>query len=130
MENAKNIQGSRAMGSPYLVSISLSDRGGSAQNGGIAQTLYSSAQTLQVSAYLYKKTMQRKLSMGNSIYQQQGAGYGLTQKDGMLINNAPDGITGIAQAAQIKKDMKRMEKIQTMSEAVALGQTMTRFNRF
>ena len=45
----------------------------------------------------------------------------LTVKNGRLINNRPNGITGIQQAAEIKKAMKRAEKIQMMSEAVALG---------
>jgi len=65
-----------------------------------------------------------KINLSNSIYQQKGSGYGLTQKDGMLINNRPDGQTGIAQAAQIKKTMKRAEKIATYAEAVALGSRM------
>ena len=65
-----------------------------------------------------------KVNLSNSIYQQKGSGYGLTQKDGMLINNRPDGQTGIAQAAQIKKTMKRAEKIATYAQAVALGSRM------
>ena len=65
-----------------------------------------------------------KVNLSNSIYQQKGSGYGLTQKDGMLINNRPDGQTGIAQAAQIKKTMKRAEKIATYAEAVAVGSRM------
>ena len=61
-------------------------------------------------------------NLGNSIYQQRGSGYGgLTVRNGMLINERPDGMTGIAQMAQAKKTIKRMEKISTMSEAVALG---------
>lgn len=65
-----------------------------------------------------------KVNLSNSIYQQKGSGFGLTQKDGMLINNRPDGQTGIAQAAQIKKTMKRAEKIATYAEAVAIGSRM------
>lgn len=45
----------------------------------------------------------------------------LTVKNGRLINNRPNGITGIQQAAQIKKDLKKAEKIQMYSEAVSLG---------
>ena len=37
---------------------------------------------------------------------------------GRLINNAPNGVTGIQRAAQIKKEMKRAEKISMMSEAM------------
>jgi len=66
----------------------------------------------------------KKVDLSNSIYQQKGSGYGLTQKDGMLINNRPDGVTGIAQAAQLKKSLKRAEKIATYSEAVMLGNRM------
>jgi hypothetical protein len=40
---------------------------------------------------------------------------------GMLINNRPDGQTGIQQAAEVKKVIKKAEKVQMMSEAVYLG---------
>lgn len=63
----------------------------------------------------------KKANLSNSIYQQKGSGFGLTQKDGMLINNRPDGVTGIRQAVDLKKAMKRAEKISTYSEAVMLG---------
>ena len=64
------------------------------------------------------------LDLGNSIYQQKNTGSysGLTVKDGMLINNRPDGQTGIAQAAQMKKSMHRAEKISTMAAAFTLGE--------
>lgn len=62
-----------------------------------------------------------KKDLSNSIYQQRGANFGLTVNGGMEINNRPDGVTGIAQAASIKKAMKRSEKVQMMSEAVFLG---------
>ena len=45
----------------------------------------------------------------------------LTVKNGRLINNRPNGKTGIQEAAEIKKAMKKAEKVQMMSEAVALG---------
>ena len=61
-------------------------------------------------------------NLGNSIYQQRGSGYGgLNVRNGMLINDRLDGVTGIAQMAQAKKTIKRMEKVSVMSEAVALG---------
>ena len=66
----------------------------------------------------------KKANLSNSIYQQKGSGYGLTQKDGMLINNRPDGQTGIQQAAQLKKSMKRAEKVSIYSEAVMIGNRM------
>ena len=62
-----------------------------------------------------------KKDLSNSIYQQRGANFGLTVNGGMEINNRPDGVTGIRQAADMKKAIKRSEKIQTMSEAVFLG---------
>ena len=62
-----------------------------------------------------------KKDLSNSIYQQSGANFGLTVNGGMLINNRPDGQTGIQQAAQAKKAMYNAEKISRMSEAVFLG---------
>jgi hypothetical protein len=55
------------------------------------------------------------------VYQQSGANFGLTVNKGMLINNRPDGQTGIQQAATAKKVVKKMEKVQMMAEAVFLG---------
>jgi hypothetical protein len=46
---------------------------------------------------------------------------GLTVKDGRLINNRPDGKNGIEKAAELKKALKKAEKIEMYSEAVALG---------
>jgi hypothetical protein len=62
-----------------------------------------------------------KKDLSNSIYQQSGANFGLTVNKGMLINNRPDGQTGIQQAAQAKKVVKKIEKVQMMAEAVYLG---------
>jgi hypothetical protein len=45
----------------------------------------------------------------------------LTVKNGRLINNRPNGITGIQQAAEIRKAMKKAEKIEMMAQAVAIG---------
>lgn len=62
-----------------------------------------------------------KKDLSNSIYQQRGASFGLTVSGGMQINNRPDGMTGIAEAAAYKKAEKQARKIQMMSEAVFLG---------
>ena len=62
-----------------------------------------------------------KKDLSNSVYQQSGANFGLTVNKGMLINNRPDGQTGIQQAAQAKKVVKKSEKVQMMAEAVFLG---------
>ena len=42
----------------------------------------------------------------------------LTVRNGRLINNRPNDVTGIQKAVQIKKELKRQEKIATMSEAM------------
>jgi hypothetical protein len=68
----------------------------------------------------------KKANLSNSIYQRNGSAPGLTVKDGMLINNRPDGVNGIQEAAQMKKAIKRAEKISTYAEAVALGNMMSR----
>ena len=65
--------------------------------------------------------MKKPLNLSNSIYQQRGAGYGLGMNAGMMINNRPDSTNGIQKAVELKKSMRRAEKISTMSEAVALG---------
>ena len=62
-----------------------------------------------------------KKDLSNSVYQQSGSNFGLTVNGGMLINNRPDGQTGIQQAAQAKKVVKKAEKVQMMAEAVFLG---------
>lgn len=71
--------------------------------------------------------MKQPLNLKNSIYQQKNVGSlsGLTVKDGMLINNRPDGMTGIAQAAQLKKSLHKAEKIATMSAAFTIGESLS-----
>jgi len=46
---------------------------------------------------------------------------GLTIKNGRLINDRPNGISGIQEAVQIKKDQKKAKKLEMYSEAVSLG---------
>jgi len=46
---------------------------------------------------------------------------GLTVKDGRLINNRPNSKNGIEKAAELRKALKKAEKIEMYSEAVALG---------
>ena len=60
-------------------------------------------------------------NLGNSIYQQKLAGAGLTVSGGMQINNRPDGMNGISHAAMMKREVKRIEKIEKISDGVALG---------
>ena len=68
--------------------------------------------------YLY---MKKNVNLGNSIYQQKNVS-GLSIKDGMLINNRPDGRTGISIAVELKNSVRKSEKIATMSAAFALGE--------
>ena len=60
----------------------------------------------------------RKLSIDNSIY-------GLTVKEGRLINNRPDGCTGIAQMAKLRKEAKREETIGMIAEGYSRGEMMS-----
>jgi ABC-type uncharacterized transport system ATPase component len=71
--------------------------------------------------------MKQRLNLKNSIYQQKTSGSfsGLTVNDGMLINNRPDGQTGIAQAAQLRKSMKTAEKISVIARGTAMGEMMS-----
>jgi hypothetical protein len=46
---------------------------------------------------------------------------GLTVKNGRLINDRPNGMTGIQEAAEIKKGLKRAKKLELYSEAVSIG---------
>lgn len=63
----------------------------------------------------------KKLRFSDSIYQQKGAGFGLSMSGGMEINNRPDGMTGIAQLAQLKKAQHRAEKVSRIAEGTMLG---------
>jgi hypothetical protein len=65
--------------------------------------------------------MRKPLNLSNSIYQQKNSKFGLGMECGMMINNRPDSTTGIQKAVEMKKSIRRAEKISTMSEAVALG---------
>jgi hypothetical protein len=70
--------------------------------------------------------MKRGLKLGSSIY--SGSQYsGLTVKNGRLINNRPDGQTGIAQAAEVKKSINKMEKVSMIAKGVAMGNMMDNF---
>jgi hypothetical protein len=42
----------------------------------------------------------------------------LTVRNGRLINNRPNSISGIQKACQIKKELKKQEKIAVMEEAM------------
>ena len=59
-------------------------------------------------------------------YQSMG---GLTVKDGRLINDRPTGITGIQQAAQIKKSLYRAKKVDMMADGIELAEGRKNFYR-
>tara|TARA_R110002049_G_scaffold146573_4_gene309241 strand:- start:1394 stop:1588 length:195 start_codon:yes stop_codon:yes gene_type:complete len=54
---------------------------------------------------------------------------GLTVKDGRLINDRPDGVTGIAQAAEIRKAMYRAKKVDMMADGIELAEGRKNFYR-
>lgn len=68
--------------------------------------------------------MKKGLNLSNSIY--SGSKFdGLTVKNGRLVNNRPDGQTGIAQASQVRKSMKQAEKVSMIAKGVAMGDIMS-----
>ncbi len=68
--------------------------------------------------------MKRGLKLSDSIY--SGSKFdGLTVRNGRLINNRPDGQTGIAQAADIRKSMKRAEKVMIVAKGTTMGEMMS-----
>jgi len=70
--------------------------------------------------------MKQPLNLKNSIYQQKASGSfsGLTVNDGMLINNRPDGQTGIAQLSQMKKAIKMAEKVSIIARGNSMSEMM------
>jgi ABC-type sugar transport system ATPase subunit len=54
----------------------------------------------------------------------------LIVKRGRLINNAPDGISGIQRAVEMKREIRRESKIQMMAEAVSRGDMMSNAKRY
>jgi tryptophan synthase alpha subunit len=46
---------------------------------------------------------------------------GLTIKNGRLVNDRPNGTTGIQEAAQVRVALKKAKKLEMYSEAVSLG---------
>jgi hypothetical protein len=67
--------------------------------------------------------MKRGLKLSNSVYSSNEFS-GLTVRNGRLINNRPDGQTGIAQAADIRRSMKQAEKIMVVAKGTAMGEMM------
>lgn len=91
----------RELRPPTLCCNVVSGPGRAAQNEVITPTLYISK------LYLY--------AMYND----------LTVRNGRLINTRPNDVTGIQQAAQIRKDLKREKKVSMMAEAFYRGEMMS-----
>jgi hypothetical protein len=68
--------------------------------------------------------MKRGLKISGSIY--SSAKYsGLSMRNGRLVNNRPDGQTGIAQASELRKSMKKAEKVSMIAKGVSIGEMMS-----
>ena len=52
---------------------------------------------------------------------------GLYVKDGRLINDRPDGMTGIAKAAMMKKALKKQEKAQMIEDGIMRSKMMEKY---
>ena len=63
----------------------------------------------------------KNANLSNSIYQQKGAGIGLSVNDGMLINNRMDSTTGIQKACAVRKATKVAQKVEVMSTAMRMS---------
>lgn len=63
----------------------------------------------------------KRANLSNSIYQQKGAGIGLSVNNGMLINNRMDSVSGIQQACEMNKMKKIVQKAEVMSKAMMMS---------
>jgi len=54
---------------------------------------------------------------------------GLRVEKGRLINDRPNGITGIAQAAQLRKTLHRAKKVDMMADGIELAEGRKNFYR-
>ncbi len=54
---------------------------------------------------------------------------GLRVEKGRLVNDRPDGITGIAQAAQLRKTLHRSKKVDMMADGIELAEGRKNFYR-
>jgi hypothetical protein len=66
--------------------------------------------------------------MSNSIYQQKGAGIGLSVSNGMLINNRMDSMSGLQQASEMNKMRKVAEKVEMISRAINISKVESEDN--
>jgi hypothetical protein len=54
---------------------------------------------------------------------------GLRVEKGRLINDRPNGITGIAQAAQLRKTLHRAKKVDMIADGIELAEGRKNFYR-
>jgi len=54
---------------------------------------------------------------------------GLYIKDGRLVNERPDSMTGIAQASSIKRSIDNDKKINIIAEGIELAENKKNFNQ-
>jgi len=52
---------------------------------------------------------------------------GYTIKDGRLINDAPDGMTGIAKASSMRQAIKNSKKVNQIASAIELAEAKKNF---
>jgi len=69
-----------------------------------------------------------KIEISGSVYRNNGAGLGLSMQDGRMVNNRPDGMTGIQQLSMARKTMKNESKVQMAAEGYARGERMSEMN--
>ena len=69
-----------------------------------------------------------KMKIIGSIYQNNGAGMGMPVEGGRLVNNRPDGVTGIQHLAAARKTAKKEAKINMMAEGYVRGEQMSEMN--
>ena len=53
---------------------------------------------------------------------------GLTIKNGRLINNRPNVMTGIEEAAKMRKAVKRARKMEEIAEGIRMAESMKEMN--
>ena len=54
---------------------------------------------------------------------------GLTVKDGRLINDSPCGVSGIQQAANVRKTLHRAKKVNMIADGIELAENKKNFYR-
>jgi hypothetical protein len=70
-----------------------------------------------------------KMKIFGNIYQNSGAaGMGLRVEGGRLINNRPDGMTGIQQMAMARKSAKVESKINMAAQGYVRGEQIAEMN--